>query len=577
MRGETDVEDVVAESFTKILDLVGRGGGPEAGFRPYLLTVVRRTVYDRGRVESRQVTTGEIEVFDPGVPFVDPALTGLEKSLIARAFLSLPERWRAVLWHTEVENAKPADVAPLLGLSANGVAALAYRAREGLRQAYLQMHLAASPQQTCRPVLGKMGAYVRGGLARRDSKVVDDHVTGCAECNSVLIELNDVNRGLRVIVGPLFVGPVFAGYLAALAKAGAAAGGAGGLLHAIGWIRRAPKSQQAAVAGGVAATVAAAAFLLVSHDEPIKKPVIAAPTITPLPPPTQKTGRKPDPEPSAPEPKPTPTHTPKPPKQPGKARLSATIGALGSLVRSQPGIIGLRLRNAGKGPSDELAATVTLPRGVALIAGAQRGNGVAVVEPVGTVDGWTCRVLVNGARCARRPLAARAATAVFLRVRVAAQAPEGRGQPCASTRAGSRSGPCRRWGSARPGRPRASPPMARSWSGRSATRCSPARRPATAAPRPCAGRASGATTTCGRCRRSTPTRPRAPRPPAEPGSTCRPAARSSGPGSTGRPAWRRRGRSGSGRRGARATCGSGPTRCSGVSCRWGPLIRRSPT
>ncbi|MFC7103536.1 RNA polymerase sigma factor [Nonomuraea rubra] len=126
-----EVEDVVAESFTKILDLVGRGGGPDSGFRTYLLTVVRRTVYDRSRVESRQVTTGEIELYDPGVPFVDPALVGLEKSLIARAYLSLPERWRAVLWHTEVERARPADVAPLLGLSANGVAALAYRARKG--------------------------------------------------------------------------------------------------------------------------------------------------------------------------------------------------------------------------------------------------------------------------------------------------------------------------------------------------------------------------------------------------------------------------------------------------------------
>jgi hypothetical protein len=35
-------------------------------------------------------------------------------------------------------------MAPLLGLTANSVAALAYRAREGLRQAYLQMHLSGA-------------------------------------------------------------------------------------------------------------------------------------------------------------------------------------------------------------------------------------------------------------------------------------------------------------------------------------------------------------------------------------------------------------------------------------------------
>ncbi|WP_157248656.1 sigma factor [Nonomuraea typhae] len=431
VRGETDVEDVVAESFTKILDLVGRGGGPDAGFRPYLLTVVRRTVYDRSRVESRQVSTGEIELFDPGVPFVDPALTGLEKSLIARAFLSLPDRWRAVLWHTEVESAKPADVAPLLGLSANGVAALAYRAREGLRQAYLQMHLAASPQQSCRPVLGKMGAYVRGGLARRDAKTVDDHVGGCAECNAVLMELVDVNRGLRVIVGPLIVGPIFAGYVAALAKAGAASGAGAGILHALGWIRRAPKSQQAAAAGGVAATVAVAAFLLVSGEEPVKKPPVAV-----APSPTRQSPPVVEPPPPPPEEKPSRTPDPTPATSPpGKAKLSATIGALGSLVRAQPGIVGIRLRNAGRGASEELAATVALPEGVTLIAGSRRGAAAAVVEPVGTVDGWSCKVAERGAQCVRRPLRGGAATAVFLRVRVASTAPEGTG-PAVRIKAG---------------------------------------------------------------------------------------------------------------------------------------------
>jgi DNA-directed RNA polymerase specialized sigma24 family protein len=43
----------------------------------------------------------------------------------------LPERWQAVLWHTEIEGSRPAEVASLLGLTANGVAALGYRAREG--------------------------------------------------------------------------------------------------------------------------------------------------------------------------------------------------------------------------------------------------------------------------------------------------------------------------------------------------------------------------------------------------------------------------------------------------------------
>ncbi|MEU8355711.1 sigma-70 family RNA polymerase sigma factor [Nonomuraea sp. NPDC048882] len=480
-----EVEDVVAESFTKILDLVGRGSGPDSGFRTYLLTVVRRTVYDRSRVESRQVTTGEIELYDPGVPFVDPALVGLEKSLIARAFLSLPERWRAVLWHTEVERLKPAGVAPLLGLSANGVAALAYRAREGLRQAYLQLHLGTLPEHECRPMLAKMGAYVRGGLARRDSKAIDEHVDGCEECHGVLLELTDVNRGLRVMVGPLIAGPLFGGYAAALARMSVAGGGAGGVLRAFGRLRRAPKGRQAAVAGAtmsVAAAVAAAAVLLpVSSERPAVRPS-EAPRVAQPP-------AKDDParvRVRVPPPSERPAQVPPPVRKdrPGRARLRATIDALGSLVRAQPGIVALRLRNYGDAPSEELAAQVDLPPGVTLVptarhahraahpgssgatgstgstgsAGAGGAGGAAGTEgsakatsaantggsagtggfagvvrsagpggTVGTVDGWACRPAEGGARCVRKALAAGQGTTVFLRVLVADEAPQGPG------------------------------------------------------------------------------------------------------------------------------------------------------
>ncbi len=131
-----DADDIVAETFTRILDLIRRGGGPRGEFRPYLLAAVRRAVYDRA--DRRDVPTHEIERYAPGEPFVDPALARCERADVARAFQSLPERWRVVLWHTAVEDAQAAEIAPLLGLTANGVAALAYRARKGLRDAYLR-------------------------------------------------------------------------------------------------------------------------------------------------------------------------------------------------------------------------------------------------------------------------------------------------------------------------------------------------------------------------------------------------------------------------------------------------------
>src|ERR1700722_1247346 len=107
-----DVDDVVAESFARVLSAMRNGNGPQEAFRPYLQTTVRRVSFDLVNGARRQIPTDEADLPDPGQPFVDPVITELDRSLIARAFKSLPERWSAVLWHTEIEEAKPAEIAP---------------------------------------------------------------------------------------------------------------------------------------------------------------------------------------------------------------------------------------------------------------------------------------------------------------------------------------------------------------------------------------------------------------------------------------------------------------------------------
>ncbi|WP_460855535.1 sigma-70 family RNA polymerase sigma factor, partial [Nocardiopsis coralliicola] len=277
VRSDAEVDDAVADTFTRVLAVLGRGGGPRNGFRPYLLTALRHCVYDRARKDRRQVVTDDMERFDSGEPFVDPAVAGLERSLIARAFLSLRPEWRAVLWYTEIEGIKPAEAAGILGRDPNTVSALAYRAREGLRRAYLQMHLSGGADARCRPALELLGSYVRGGLAKRDTRTVDSHLDSCGQCREVYAELMDVNVGLRGIILPLFAGPAAAGYLAQV-SAGAAAGPFG----------RMSKGQQSAAGGtAVAAVAAAAAFALVGAEAPIPPepdPPAAAPPAPPAPP-----------------------------------------------------------------------------------------------------------------------------------------------------------------------------------------------------------------------------------------------------------------------------------------------------
>src|SRR3954454_15859037 len=56
-RSTADADDTVSEAFTRILTALGTGNGPDVAFRPYLLTVVRRTHLDRLRANGREDAT----------------------------------------------------------------------------------------------------------------------------------------------------------------------------------------------------------------------------------------------------------------------------------------------------------------------------------------------------------------------------------------------------------------------------------------------------------------------------------------------------------------------------------------
>ena len=123
-----DADDLVSESFARIYERVLAGGRPQGAFRPYLYTTIRNLASTWGAA-SREVQVDEIADFEDPSTIDDPASIALDRSLTAQAFRELPEWWQSVLWYTEVEGMDPHEVAPILGMSANGVAALSYRAR----------------------------------------------------------------------------------------------------------------------------------------------------------------------------------------------------------------------------------------------------------------------------------------------------------------------------------------------------------------------------------------------------------------------------------------------------------------
>jgi len=167
-RSAAESDDLVSESFARVLDNLLAGKGPDTAFRAYLFTTVRNTAYDRTRKDKRLQFTEDMSAHDVAVVGDDPVLANLESGMIATAFAKLPERWQAVLWHTQVEGESPAEVGALLGMAPGAVSSLAFRAREGLREAYLQAHLAETAAERCRTTVERLGAWTRGGLSKRE-------------------------------------------------------------------------------------------------------------------------------------------------------------------------------------------------------------------------------------------------------------------------------------------------------------------------------------------------------------------------------------------------------------------------
>jgi len=135
-----DAEDAVAEGFARLFAALPRLAGRRIVFRAYLLTSVRNAATDRHR-RMRKIDLREAVPEGPPEAGADQgALSTAERHLVSQALETLPARWRTVLWLTAVEGLSPAEIAHRIGVTPAAVAALAYRSRQGLRMAYLQLH-----------------------------------------------------------------------------------------------------------------------------------------------------------------------------------------------------------------------------------------------------------------------------------------------------------------------------------------------------------------------------------------------------------------------------------------------------
>lgn len=217
-----DADDLLAEAFARVFQAISTGGGPTAAFRPYLFTTIRNVSMQWSRQRGADPSEDLDLVADPDSE-EEASLAALDKSLTVQAFRSLPTRWQEALWYSEVEQMSSQEIGPLLGMTANAVSALTYRAREGLRQAWIQAHLSRAKNPECATTIERLGSYTRGMLGSREMKRVRDHLGTCASCSIVAEEARQVGSRLALVLLPLAAGVSgAAGFLAWLQTGGTA-------------------------------------------------------------------------------------------------------------------------------------------------------------------------------------------------------------------------------------------------------------------------------------------------------------------------------------------------------------------
>lgn len=131
-----DSADLVSEAFTRMLQAIRNGTGPRSAVRSYLATTIRSIAATWGRELQKTIHLEHL----PEVPFTDHRLDGIDDldtlERASAAFATLPERWRTVLWYSEVEGRPNSEIAEIMDLKPTAVATLASRARGGLRKAW---------------------------------------------------------------------------------------------------------------------------------------------------------------------------------------------------------------------------------------------------------------------------------------------------------------------------------------------------------------------------------------------------------------------------------------------------------
>ncbi|WP_405924505.1 sigma-70 family RNA polymerase sigma factor [Streptomyces sp. NBC_00035] len=277
-RNSWTAEDLVAEAHFRVWRRLSAGHEID-NVPAYLMTTVRHLATAAGSAVRETPR-------DPQVPeqagigaqrendsSADPAEQVSSVDLLVRVLGQLPERWVKALWLAEAEGQPLAAVGSQIGSNQGATAVLLHRAREGMRQAFLQVQTGAPDDPACQVHWARMPAYVRGTATSRQSERLLGHVDACDDCRERLSVLVHANNRLPALVGPAllvfvlggagkFLLPFAAGSAGTVVAAAGGQGGGSGLLHGVrDAVTGGSKVPAVIGAGATAAGIAAALFL----------------------------------------------------------------------------------------------------------------------------------------------------------------------------------------------------------------------------------------------------------------------------------------------------------------------------
>lgn len=190
-------EDCVGNAFLKVLEIIRRGKGPTVNFYGYLRTAVVKESANFYLNGSQLAPLDEIEDRDiPQVPTAEENLQ-LDEPSVYSALETLPDDWRKLLILRYVENKKPAEIAEALHTTSPVVRQRLFRAKNGLRDAYLKQLTVSRSFGDCAAYSQDLVDYATGRHDAAGENRFPSHLANCSDCQQNCEEVKHQWRRVR--------------------------------------------------------------------------------------------------------------------------------------------------------------------------------------------------------------------------------------------------------------------------------------------------------------------------------------------------------------------------------------------